>query len=144
MKSMPLFPTVKSISIIKDSRGWFAPILKTPDVDKNEFGQISLTVINPYGTKGNHYHKIKYEWFYVVSGRVKFDLYHIDTKQKINIILGKNKDDSQLKILCIPPRWHHKLHNTLNKEAIVVIYYHPFFDQTKNDESNDIYIDKEI
>lgn len=133
-------PTIKSITIIKDNRGWFAPLLKSFDLDNDKFGQVSLTVIKSSKTKGNHYHKVKYEWFVVILGEVKFELQNLDTKEKMNITLGESK----LKILCVPPMWHHTLFNMSNKDAVIMIYYHPPFDPRQNDEHNDIYVDKAI
>ncbi len=52
-----------------DERGSFAEVLRTPDR-----GQVSVNVSRPGVTKGNHWHRLKWERFLVVSGEASIRL----------------------------------------------------------------------
>ena len=116
------YPSVRKLCLKSDYRGWFAELLRSDDVNKsnskNGFGQISITGANPHQEKGGHYHKIRHEWFIVLSGSIKFKLKNIVTGRKRRIFLH----DSSLKCLYIPPHWFHSLENISDKEATILLY----------------------
>ena len=57
-----------------DGRGSFTELLRTPDR-----GQVSVNVLKPGVTKGNHWHHTKWERFLVVSGEALIRLRRIGT-----------------------------------------------------------------
>ena len=122
-------PKVKKHLIKPDKRGWFTEILKTHDLKKPHFGQISLTVANAFEKKGSHYHKIRTEWFTVVTGKVNFYLKHMKTGKEKNIVLSSDK----ISTLQIPPFWYHELENKSKEKAIIVLYSDLAFDKGNPD-----------
>lgn len=125
-------PTLLQLTSHKDMRGEFTELLRKEALHKKSFGQLSLTTINPKQEKGNHYHKIRWEWFYVIQGKADVELFHVKTHAKKIIVL----DEKTPQILCIPPLWNHVLLNKERKEAIAVVYSSIAFKK----ESPDVFV----
>ena len=102
----------------KDKRGSFTELLRPENLTKKQFGQLSLTTIFPNQSKGDHYHKIRWEWFYLAKGKVTVKLVHVKTGQKKSILLSARNQ----KMICIPPLWNHVLVNSQKEEAIACVY----------------------
>lgn len=122
-------PTVTNIVDHKDKRGNFLELLRYESLKQKKFGQLSLTTINPHQQKGNHYHKIRWEWFTVFQGSVEMKLTHVITAEKVILHLSSKKPQ----ILCIPPYWNHTLYNKNTKEAVAVVYSSISFKKIKPD-----------
>lgn len=56
---------------------------------RREFGQIYFITFAGKGVvRGNHYHKKWREWFGVVHGKVRAELEHTETKERVSLILS--------------------------------------------------------
>lgn len=108
----------------EDKRGLFSEVFK----HKN-FGQISFLTINPKQTRGEHFHNTKVEKFLLISGKCKFQFQDQNSKDKKIIIC----DSKNPKIVETIPGWIHKIYNTTNKLAIVMIWTNEVFDVNKPD-----------
>ncbi len=109
---------------ISDNRGSFTEIIKTA-----ERGQISINVIKPGITKGNHWHHTKNEKFVVVSGTgiIRFRDINLD-----EIIEYKVNGDN-LEIVDIPPGYTHNIENTGNIDMVTLMWANEVFDKDNPD-----------
>ena len=97
----------------KDSRGEFMEFLRL-----SKFGQISYFDINPGYTRGNHFHHLKSEKFFIISGKVKISFKNILTKKKFSINLSyKDK-----KVIETIPGYAHSIKNTGEEIAQVIVW----------------------
>jgi dTDP-4-dehydrorhamnose 3,5-epimerase len=94
----------KKLKVLKDDRGALFEILRSDNDFFKKFGQAYITCCNPGWVKGWHYHKIQYDTFCCVQGKVKVVLidYRKDseTKGEINEFV---LDSEEPAILQIPP-----------------------------------------
>ncbi len=66
---------VKELKVMPDDRGRLMEMLRNDDEIFRNFGQVYLTTANPGVVKGWHYHKIQYDHFVCVSGKMLLVLY---------------------------------------------------------------------
>ena len=107
-----------------DSRGSFTEILK-----KEGFGQISVNVIKPGITKGNHYHHTKNEKFLVLRGECLTEFRRIDSD---DVISYRTRGDRP-EVIDIPPGYTHSIANTGKEDAIVLMWANEPFDPENPD-----------
>ena len=107
-----------------DKRGLFCEIFKNQN-----FGQISYLTINPKQTRGEHFHNTKVEKFLLISGKCRFHFKDQNTKKE-KIILCDSKKPQIVETI---PGWVHKIYNTTNKLAIVMIWTNEVFDANNPD-----------
>lgn len=129
MKNKIRRPYLKTIKILSDGRGSFAELIKQEELNKKTFGQVSITTAKTKQEKGKHFHKIRYEWFIVLEGKILFSVEHIKTHEKKEITLSSSKIQS----LCIPPLWIHSFKNTGPENANVLLYSSIPFDPNHTD-----------
>lgn len=122
-------PVVKLLSEKRDARGRFVEILRTEDVGKTPFGQVSLTTALPEQTKGRHYHLRKTEWYCVIRGSAQLLLRSNETGR----VVKKNLNDKRLQLIAIPPNWYHEITNTGNEEMYLLVYCNEPFDKKNAD-----------
>jgi UDP-2-acetamido-2,6-beta-L-arabino-hexul-4-ose reductase len=107
-----------------DHRGSFTEFLKS-----GSSGQISVNVIKPGITKGNHYHNTKTEKFLVVSGRGAIRLKHV--------ISGHDREfhvsSGDLEVIDIPVGYCHSIENTGSSDMVVIIWCSEIFDKDNPD-----------
>tara|TARA_B100000989_G_scaffold215524_1_gene164013 strand:+ start:6338 stop:6733 length:396 start_codon:yes stop_codon:yes gene_type:complete len=104
---------------ISDSRGFFVKVLDGFEKDLQEkVGEFYITVANPEKFKGGHYHNLANEWFTLISGKCKVELFEID-KSKLHEI---NLDENEIVTLFIPSRIAHRFINTGKKDFILLAY----------------------
>ncbi len=108
----------------KDERGSFTEFIRTPDR-----GQVSVNVIRPGITKGNHWHHSKNEKFLIVkgSGRISFRKYGED------MIYDYDLDDSTFTVVDIPTGYIHSITNTGKEDMVVVMWANEAFNPDKPD-----------
>lgn len=96
----------------KDSRGSFTEVS-----NNSNFGQWSLNEILPHRTKGNHYHRIRFEKFILLSGVVKLLWrYPFESSwQEINL-------NQPYHALDIPPGVVHQLINIQSQPATFLMW----------------------
>lgn len=107
-----------------DSRGSFTEILK-----KEGCGQISVNVIKPGITKGNHYHHTKNEKFLVLRGECLTEFRRIDSDDVISYRTRGDKPE----VIDIPPGYTHSIANIGKEDAIVLMWANEPFDPDNPD-----------
>lgn len=97
----------------KDIRGEFMEFLRL-----SKFGQISFFDINPGYTRGNHFHHLKTEKFFITRGKVKINFKNILTKKKFSFNLSyKDK-----KVIETIPGYAHSIENTGKEIAQGIVW----------------------
>lgn len=107
-----------------DHRGSFTEFLKA-----GSSGQISVNVIKPGITKGNHYHHTKIEKFLVVSGRGVIRLKHIISGHSQEFYVN----GETLEVIDIPVGYFHNIENLGSTDMIVIIWCNEIFDKDHPD-----------
>jgi len=89
----------RSLPVISGRPGPDAPALKRLMLPQGELAQIYdseeglryLAVMETRvgSDRGNHYHKVKEEWIYVLQGKVLVDVQDIQTHARASALLGK-------------------------------------------------------
>lgn len=108
----------------KDDRGSFTEFIRTPDR-----GQVSVNVIRPGITKGNHWHHSKNEKFLVVRGRGRISF----RKYGEESIYDYYVDDSNFTVVDIPTGYTHSITNVGEEDMVVVMWASEAFDPEKPD-----------
>lgn len=115
----------------KDDRGNFAEFIKTPDR-----GQVSLNVVKPLNTKGNHWHQSKWEKFVVLSGEaiIKQRKVGLDENGEPYPVKEYHLSDERYQVVETPPGYTHSLHNPSNEDtAVCAIWCNEIFDPQNPD-----------
>ena len=108
----------------QDARGSFTEFLRMADK-----GQISINVIKPGITKGNHWHHTKCEKFIVVSGRGIIRLRKVDT----NDVMEYPVNDDKMEVVDIPPGYTHNIQNIGLKDMVTIMWANECFNPAKPD-----------
>lgn len=66
---------LKKLKVIPDERGKLMEILRSDDDIFIKFGQVYMTTAKPQVVKAWHWHKLQYDSFCCVSGKIKLALY---------------------------------------------------------------------
>lgn len=129
-----LYENSFAVPLIKheDDRGLFAEFIKN-----ETFGQVSVNIIKPGITKGNHYHNSKSEKFLVISGKCLLSFRRLfDDK-----IIEYHLDSNELKIVDIPQGYTHCIKNIGDQDSIVIMWAGDIFDENKPDTfKEDVYV----
>lgn len=83
----------------------------------------------PGVVRGNHYHKHKKEWLYVLSGRAKIYLYDLKTK-KVTVF---SVDEKRPELIEIGTNLVHAVKNIGKKEMIILAIINEKFNPKKPD-----------
>lgn len=102
-----------------DSRGAFTEFLKSENS-----GQISINVVTPGMTKGNHWHHTKTEKILVVSGT---GIIRFKNIQGGDVFLYPVSGE-ELKVIDIPAGYAHSITNTDTKDMVMVVWSNQVFD----------------
>ena len=106
------------LSAFRDARGAFLPFSKSASS-----GQWSINEVEVGAEKGNHYHRIRYEKFILLSGKVTLWLRHRFSDESIQIELDRPYDTYY-----IPPGYIHKIINQGSQPAVLVMWSSLVFD----------------
>lgn len=107
-----------------DHRGSFTEMLHLKNM-----GQISVNIIKPGITKGNHYHHTKNEKYVVVKGTCVIRFRKVNTTE----IIEYEVSDEQFKTVDIPPGYTHSIKNIGSEDAIVFMWANEEFNPLKPD-----------
>lgn len=107
-----------------DGRGSFTEFIKTMDS-----GQISVNIIKPHITKGNHYHNTKNEKFLVCSGTCLIKFRKIQT----NKIIEYKVSGEKLEVVDIPIGYTHNITNIGASDCVVVMWASESFNKANPD-----------
>lgn len=113
--------------MINDIRGSFTEFIRTADR-----GQISVNIIRPGITKGNHWHHSKNEKFLVVRGKGVIRFRKINTETVLKYYVTGEK----LQVVDIPVGYTHNIENLVNDDLIVIMWVNEPF----NEQEPDTYI----
>ena len=118
---LPFNELVSSTKKNQDERGDFTELIRT-----HEAGQVSISTSKPGVIRGQHYHHTKIEKFIVVKGKAKIGFTNIldDTDN-----YSFEVDDSEIKIVTIPPGYIHNIENIGDSEMTMVLWGNELFDK---------------
>ena len=104
----------------EDARGYLEEVFKPYMLPREhrDFGQCFLTTAKPGVVKGNHWHKFKYELFYMVKGEAIVYFKDLETQEVQEVLLS----DKHPQVLVIPPGPLHAIKNIGNSEFYLMIY----------------------
>lgn len=119
-------PDMLAMPIIshKDVRGSFTEVFKAAGR-----GQFSLNVTKPGIKKGEHYHNLKCERFYIIAGEAKIQMRKLGTNEIIEYLLSGEEP----RIIEIPPGYTHNLINIGEIDLYTLIWANEVFDKTNPD-----------
>lgn len=107
-----------------DERGSFTEFIRT--VDR---GQVSINVIKPGVTKGNHWHHTKNEKFLVVSGNGVIRFRKLDSDEVIEYFVSGDK----LEVVDIPVGYTHNIENLGDTDMITIMWANEPYDPERPD-----------
>lgn len=112
MKLIQFFDT----NFYSDTRWWLVE-LKSDKIRKNmKHFFISYTFPGAVIPRGNHYHKKKKEWFYIIKGTMKAKVQSLDWSIKEESVF----DENLKKFIYIPPNTVHTFWNVGDTELILL------------------------
>jgi len=118
-----------------DHRGWLIELLRPENLKKKKFGQIYLIKFKQAKTRGGHYHLRKEEWFFVLEGKVEFELIDLKSRKAEKVLIS----DKLKQAINVPSKIIHYLHNKSVGKALVLAYIDESFDPKDTDT---YYLDK--
>ena len=108
-----------------DARGSFTELLKTPSC-----GQFSVNISRPGGTKGQHWHRSKWEFFIVVSGTGLIQQRKLGTDE----VLEFRVSGEHIQAVHMLPGYTHNIINLSDTEDLVTLMWaNECFDPQKPD-----------
>ncbi len=120
-KEKAIFPLKMNI----DARGSFTELLRTQNS-----GQFSVNISKPGITKGQHWHRSKWEFFIVVSGRGLIQQRKIGTDEILNFEVS----GEQIQAVHMLPGYTHNIINLSETEDLVtMMWVNECFDPQKPD-----------
>lgn len=112
------------LEIKADARGNLAEFIKSP-----WFGQIFVSRTVPGVTRGNHYHHVKTEKFFVIAGEGLIRFRHILGHE----ILEYRVSGADYRVVEIPPGYTHSIANVGSGEMITLFWASELFDPDRPD-----------
>jgi len=112
---------VKKLKVIPDDRGKLMEILRNDDDMFIEFGQVYMTTAKPGVVKAWHWHRLQYDSFACVSGKMRLALYdgREGSKTKGELMDFEISLDNPM-VVQIPPGVYHGFKCISDEEAIVI------------------------
>ena len=102
----------------------FTELIKSEDR-----GQVSVNIIQPGITKGNHWHQSKNEKFIVVSGSGIIRLRRLDSEVVLEYLVSSD----QIRAVDIPPGYTHNITNLGEDNLVTVMWANEPFDPENPD-----------
>ncbi len=106
---------IENLETHKDSRGWLAEMIKRDEIAE-DIRQVYIATIEPGSVRGNHYHKKRMEWFFIVNGEAEITLEDIKRKERETIMLSPEKPQR----ITIYPEVAHVVFNK-GKQAVYLV-----------------------
>ena len=104
-----------------DHRGFVAELLRVEDGVDGPFGQILVTTVASGVSKGQHYHRRKTEWFFVLVGAVELIGRDRATGETEAGLVEAERDGHTVAVR-VPPNTTHSIVNSGNDTAYVLVY----------------------
>ena len=108
-----------------DARGSFTELVRT--LDK---GQVSINISKPGITKGQHWHKTKWEFFIVVAGKGLIQQRKIGTNEVLNFEVSGEKIEA---VHMLPGYTHNIINLSKTENLITVMWANELLDPNKPD-----------
>ena len=108
-----------------DARGSFTELLKTADC-----GQFSVNISKPGITKGEHWHRTKWEFFIVVSGRALIQMRKIGSQEVLNFEVSGEKIEA---VHMLPGYTHNIINLSETEDLVTLMWANESFDPNKPD-----------
>jgi dTDP-4-dehydrorhamnose 3,5-epimerase-like enzyme len=104
---------------IEDNRGWFLKVITGKENGLPAFTGEVYTVYSEDGaSRGGHYHIQATEWFTLLQGKTKLELYDVETNERLTIEL----DTDTARTVVVPPNVAHRF-NAIDNESFLIIAY---------------------
>ncbi len=116
--------TQYGLDVKRDARGSLAEFIKSP-----WSGQVFVSRTRPGVTRGNHYHHVKAEKFFVVAGEGLIRLRHVD-ETEIHEVRVRGED---YRVVDIPPGYTHSIANVGGGEMVALFWASEVFDPDRPD-----------
>lgn len=127
-KPLDINSLVKDIEMVRGEKGWLAEIFRADR--EGQFKQIYIYNVSVGAWRGNHYHKKRKEWVFVITGELIFTLWEKDKRAEAqSITLGAAKPQ----VLEIPAGLFHKVENQAFVEGTVVSACSDLYDKENPD-----------
>jgi UDP-2-acetamido-2,6-beta-L-arabino-hexul-4-ose reductase len=123
MSVLPLSMKQQQLIAHRDERGQFIEVNRHPHA-----GQWSLNVIEPGAQKGNHYHRIRYEKFILISGTATLHQRSIHSHDVMTDVLSE-----PFQIQWIVPGFIHQLVNHGQQQAVFLMWSSLLYDPNNPD-----------
>jgi len=111
---LPLSKAKYELKMDKDDRGSFTELVKTINN-----GQVSVNILKPGVTKGNHWHNSKWELFIVVKGKALIQERNIITNKLIEFEVTGEK----IEAVYMLPGYTHNIINLSDTEELVAVMF---------------------
>jgi len=121
-----------ALSTHVDARGRLIEILRRPDPAPRGH-QVLLTTAQPGHVKGNHYHRRKTEWFFVLAGTLRMAL-----RSRTGVEESFTLSAAQPELVEVPPLVSHALRNEGSQEVLVLVCVDELFDPSDPDTVPDL------
>lgn len=108
-----------------DPRGSLAEFIKS-----SHFGQLFISRTKPGITRGDHYHHVKTEKFFVVDGQALVQFRDIRGERKV---IEYRVDGEEMRVVDIPPGYTHSIQNIGEGMLITVFWASEIFEQDRPD-----------
>jgi UDP-2-acetamido-2,6-beta-L-arabino-hexul-4-ose reductase len=106
------------------SNSSFAELLKS-----DSLGQVSINIIDPGQTRGNHWHHTKHERFIVIKGSALIRL----RKKYSNELTEYSVSDQNLTVVEIPPGFVHNIENVGQEALYTIMWANEMYDTNHPD-----------
>ncbi|MBE7058230.1 MAG: capsular polysaccharide biosynthesis protein CapF [Ruminococcaceae bacterium] len=108
-----------------DNRGSFTELMRSVNC-----GQFSVNVSKPGITKGNHWHRSKWEFFIVVSGKGLIQQRKIDSDEVLNFEVSGDKIEA---VHILPGYTHDIINLSDTQDLVTIMWVNECFDPGKPD-----------
>ncbi|MHB9140356.1 MAG: polysaccharide biosynthesis C-terminal domain-containing protein [Paludibacter sp.] len=104
---------------IEDSRGWFLKVITGKEKGLPAFtGEIYNVYSENGASRGGHYHLQATEWFTLLQGKAKLELYDIQTEERHTILLDVNEP----RTIVVTPNVAHRFDAFDNVNFLLIAY----------------------
>ena len=126
---------VKKLKVVPDNRGRLMEILRSDDEMFMEFGQVYMTTAFPGIVKAWHFHKLQYDNFTCINGKMRLALYDAreksPTHKEVDEFIISLEDPM---VVQIPPLVYHGFKCMGDAEAMVINTVTKPYNRQKPDE----------
>lgn len=120
---------VHQLPTARDHRGVFTELVRA----HGSAGQTGVSTTLPGATRGNHFHRRKFERFVVVQGGARITLRRVLTDERR--VIDVSGDDPVA--VDMPALWAHSITNTGDKPLVTVFWTDELFDPDRPDTHQD-------